>query len=228
MGERSASPVTQSLGRKSECAPQSVAIRRDPSSGLLPGASPALLYATAGGEHWIITVTEVNTGSQYVEVEFNIPTPPQARLATTLVMPVAGPEADGFASQRLAPEPLPVAITDATVRSFYGRFTLQDRKGNTWFYRGPHQLTESPSLVMQFYYRTLPGFYFPTLPVDKQPPVGTITPYLRAINPDGTFEGDAVFGNVIGSQQEADGNALGITYGRFGPPTYRSCKWPNR
>jgi hypothetical protein len=187
-------------------------------SGLRPGASPALLYATAGDEHWIITVTEVNTGSQYVEVEFNIPTPPQARLATTLVMPVTGPEADGFASQRLAPEPLPIAITDATVRSFYGRFTLQDRKGNTWFYRGPHQLTESPSLVMQFYYRTLPGFYFPTLPVDEQPPVGTITPYLRAINPDGTFEGDAVFGNVIGSQQEADGNALGITYRPVWPP----------
>src|SRR5262249_40129856 len=85
-------------------------------------------------------------------------------------------------------------------------------KGNTWFYRGPHHPDESPSLVMQFYYKTLPGFFFPSLALAAQPPVGTITPYLRPINPDGSFAGNPVYGNITDSDQEADGNALGITY----------------
>jgi len=128
------------------------------------------------------------------------------------VLTVDGPAANAFANQRLASEPLPITIADATLRDFYGKFTLQDRKGNTWFYRGPHTLTESPSLVMQFYYKTLPGFFFPTLALNAQPPIGTITPYLRPVNPDGSFAGDAVFGNVLDSDQDADGNALGIVY----------------
>jgi hypothetical protein len=179
-------------------------------TGLFASAAPALLYETVGGTNWPITVTEVNTA--YVEVQFATSTPPAAKSATMLVMAVAGPLANAFANQRLASEPLPTMIADASLRDFYGKFTLQDRKGNTWFYRGPHKPTESPSLVMQFYYKTLPGFFFPTLPLDQQPPVGTVTPYLRAINPNGSFEGDPVYGNVVGSNQEADGNALGITY----------------
>jgi hypothetical protein len=65
---------------------------------------------------------------------------------------------------------------------------------------------------MQFYYNTLPGFFFPSLAPDAQPPVGTITPYLRPLNPNGSFAGNAVYGNITGSDQFADGNALGITY----------------
>ena len=180
--------------------------------GLTAGATPALLYETVGGTHWEITVTEVNTNSQYVELEFASDFPLPARSATLLVLPIVGPAADAFAGQRLASEPLPTTIADATLRSFYGKFTLQDRKGNTWFYRGPHTLTESPSLVMQFYYNTLPGFHFPSLALNAQPPVGTVTPYLRPVNPDGSYEGHPVYGNVAGSAQVADGNALGITY----------------
>lgn len=181
-------------------------------AGLVAGPTPVLLYQTESGLNWSVTVTEVNTDSQYVEVQFASVTPVPARAATVLVPTVTGPAANAFAGQRLASEPLPITIKDPTLRDFYGKFTLQDRKGNTWFYRGPHNLSESPSLVMQFYYKTLPGFFFPTLGVDGQPPVGTITPYLRPINPDGSFEGEPVYGNVEGSNQEADGNALGITY----------------
>ncbi len=180
--------------------------------GLAASAASALLYETVGGTNWPVTVTEVNTAAQYVEVQFATTTPPPAKSATTLVPTVAGPAANAFAGQRLAPEPLPTAIADATRRNFYGKFTLQDRKGNTWIHRGPHNLSESPSLVMQFYYKTLPGFFFPTLPLDQQPPLGTVTPYLRPVNPNGSFEGDPVYGNLTGSNQEADGNALGITY----------------
>lgn len=181
-------------------------------AGLTASAAPALLYDTVSGGSWQITVTEVNTASQYVEVQFAAAPPPSAKIATALVLPVDGPAANAFANQRLASEPLPITIADATLRDFYGKFTLQDRKGNTWFYRGPHTLTESPSLVMQFYYKTLPGFFFPTLALNAQPPVGTITPYLRPMNPDGSFAGDPVFGNVADSDQDADGNALGIVY----------------
>ncbi len=179
--------------------------------GLTAGAAPALLYDTVAGTSWSISVTEVNTASHYVEVQFAGATPQSARSATTLVMTIAGPGANAFAGQRLASEPLPTTIADASLRNFYGVFTLQDRKGNTWFYRGPHTPTESPSLVMQFYYRTLPGFFFPSLALAQQPPVGTITPYLRPRNPDGSFAGDPVFGNRL-QPQSGDGNPLGITY----------------
>lgn len=181
-------------------------------SGLTAGAALALLYDTGAGSDWPITVTEVNTASQYVEVDFGAATPQGAKSATVLVMAIAGPAANAFATQRLGSEALPNTITDANLRNFYGKFTLQDRKGNTWFYRGPHSAVESPSLVMQFYYKTLPGFFFPSLGLGAQPSVGTITPYLRSRNANGTYEGDPVYGNVQGSDQNADGNALGIIY----------------
>ncbi len=180
-------------------------------SGLAAGTDPALLFDTSTGSNWVATVTEVNTASQYVEVQFPDLTPDAGKSANTLVRVVDGPAANAFAGQRLAPEPLAVAVTSPSLRDFYAAFTLQDRKGNTWFYRGPHDAAESPYLVMKFYYKTLPGFFFPTLALDQQPPVGTITPYLRPINPDGSFEGDPVYGNRL-QPQLGDGNPLGIIY----------------
>lgn len=180
--------------------------------GLVSGASPALVYDVVTGTGWRTTVSEVSAESQYVELEFPSDVPLPAKAATMLVMPVSGPGINGFAGQRLAPEPLPTTLTDDGMLALYGRFTLQDRKGDTWFYRGPHKSEEAPSMVMQFYYKTLPGFFFPSLPLNSQPPVGTVTPYLRPLNPDGTYEGAPVYGNATGSDQEADGNALGITY----------------
>src|SRR6185369_1587561 len=95
-----------------------------------------------------------------------------------------------FADWHLRTEPIP-----ASHNTNHGSFTLQDRKGNLWVYRGPHEPGDDPWMDMQFYYKTLPGFFFPTLPLAQQPPPGTITPYLRNTNsaraadgrnPDGT------------------------------------------
>jgi len=128
--------------------------------------------------------------------------------ATLLFVPSAGSlTADQFAGWQLRTEPVPASgIID------YGSFTLQDRKGNLWVYRGPHNPTDYPWMAMQFYYKTLPGFFFPTLPLGQQPPPGTITPYLRDVSTNGTFVGDPVFGNRNDSPVAGDNNALAVHY----------------
>lgn len=68
---------------------------------------------------------------------------------------------------------------------------------------------------MQFYYKTQPGFFFPSLAEAgaSQPPVGTVTPYLRPLNQSGNgYEGDPVYGNQDGDPAHGDGNSLGITF----------------
>ena len=72
----------------------------------------------------------------------------------------------------------------------YTPFTFKDRKGYVWVYRGPHD-TGTPSLGMQWYYTMRPDFVFPNL---TQPADGTILPYLRTRNADGTYVGDPVSG----------------------------------
>jgi hypothetical protein len=181
-------------------------------TGLAAGATPAVLFGSDSTNSWVVTVTEVNAVSQYVELQTETAFPTLARNAATLVMSGDGPSDNAFVGQRLAPEPLPTTLASMSLRDRYASFTLKDRKGNIWIYRGPHDAAEQPSLAMKFYYRTLPGFFFPTLGLEAQPPVGTVTPYLRPLNANGSFEGDPVYGNVRGSNQEADGNALGITY----------------
>ncbi len=96
--------------------------------------------------------------------------------------------------------------------------TFQDRNGTVWFYRGPHDADDPATTTMRFYYKTLPGFYFPLsgtgspLGVGQQPAVGTITPYLRPYSEThAKYVGDP----IIGSNQSlvrGDDNALGISY----------------
>ena len=95
----------------------------------------------------------------------------------------------------------------STDSNIYGAFTLQDRKGNIWVYRGQHGegLTLDPdqefdtapdgeAFQMQFYYEPLDSFYYPSRG-NVAHEADTITPYLRAINSaDGTYEGEAVAG----------------------------------
>ncbi|MCC5835210.1 MAG: hypothetical protein JJU20_10785 [Opitutales bacterium] len=69
----------------------------------------------------------------------------------------------------------------------YDPFTLMDRKGYTWVYRGPHD-GGSPALGMQFYYTMRSDFVFPGMAT--QPAVGTTLPYLRAIDENGDYIGD--------------------------------------
>jgi hypothetical protein len=118
----------------------------------------------------------------------------------------------------------PVSLTNQDRADFNAGFTFQDRKGDVWVYRGPHTTAEDPRFLMQFYYKTLPGFYFPTLSKANQPPLGTITPYLRPKAPDGSFVGEAVFGHT-GSFKDNDGlpaadrNAQGVLYRPAWPKT---------
>ena len=93
--------------------------------------------------------------------------------------------------------------------NFCGSFTYQDRKGALWVYRGPHGEGAS-QLSMRFFYKTLPGFFFPSLPMANQPPVGTITPYLRPAESDGTFN-DTLFDPVTGCAQGQTNDAQSLT-----------------
>ncbi len=94
----------------------------------------------------------------------------------------------------------------------YQKFTWTDRKGTLWTYRGPHDENQAtpPTLIMRYFYATLPGFDFPGL--STQPPVGTITPYLRR-GTAGAYQGDAVTGAIPGvpSTERAE-QPVDVTY----------------
>ncbi|MDX1951027.1 MAG: hypothetical protein SFY81_02520 [Verrucomicrobiota bacterium] len=108
------------------------------------------------------------------------------------------------------------AAADLVARTaFYNQITFQDRKGDLWVYRGPHSAQDAATREMQFYYKTLPGFWFPldkdgdVLTADTQPPVGTITPYLRA-----SLSDDPINGTKPGPNNTtvASDTARGIVY----------------
>ncbi|MCC7374596.1 MAG: hypothetical protein IT581_08065 [Verrucomicrobiales bacterium] len=132
--------------------------------------------------------------------------PEDLRQGSLLFIPSGTVSPNQFAGWQIRTEPIPASGLPA-----YGAFTFQDRKGDLWVYRGPHDGTEAPFTQMKFYYPTLPGFFFPTLGLESQPPVGTITPYLRARRADGTYDADPVYGNRVNPTQ-GDGNALSVTY----------------
>jgi hypothetical protein len=185
----------------------------------------------------------------YVEVDFGSGIEPatndEIKGATILVkIPItknamATAEPSGFRSGwRLAFERLADLAAGATQQEvdrtqFDNQITFQDRKGSLWVYRGPHTDTDAAARSMQFYYKTLPGFWFPvdaagnvlgTTGLNEQPAEGTITPYLRPIGSSGGFDGDAVYGYQLEQEDdqgrpEGDGNALGITYRARWPET---------
>jgi hypothetical protein len=156
-----------------------------------------------------VTVTDVNT--QYVEVQFDPILGNNLTTSTMLILPSMTGSNGKFNGWRLAWEPLPPTVANQSLRSFYASFSFQDRKGNIWIYRGPHDAADTASLSMRFYYKTLPGFFFPSLTLDAQPPVGTVTPYLRSKRTDGTYIGDPVLGNAANAQI-GDVNALAVNY----------------
>lgn len=104
-----------------------------------------------------------------------------------------------------------------TVIKQYQAFTKQDRKGNIWVYRGPHSPAFNPVFATRFYYRTLPGFYFPSLGFNEQPETGISTPYLRA------WDGEA--GEYVGEAVEADIDDNGVEDKNALPIRYRPA-WP--
>ncbi|MBK1875703.1 hypothetical protein [Pelagicoccus mobilis] len=106
----------------------------------------------------------------------------------------------------------PLASDDLVLNDYRSKFTYQDRKGNMWVYRGPHSKqgpAPDEAFSVQFYYKTLPGFYFPASGAN-QPDVGTIVPYLRSSESDGSWSGPA-----FGSAEQA----LAISYRPYWPDT---------
>ena len=95
---------------------------------------------------------------------------------------------DGATSWRLTST---LAI-DAGSSDLYDDFTLVDRKGNRWVYRGPHDDKDGDRFMVQYSYETLDGFYFPGN--EEQPGIGTLTPYLRPVDGSGGFIGSSFNG----------------------------------
>jgi hypothetical protein len=186
----------------------------------LAAAQPVLVAKASTKTNWLATIADLGTvtGDAYVEIQFTGTTPAEAQNGAVLVAPLTGANANVFTGWRLAYEPLSEVIADATARDRFASFTYQDRKGDVWFYRGPHAADANGKLVMQFYYKTLEGFYFPSLAFNAQPPAGIITPYLRSRNPDGTFVGDGIYGDA-NADNNGDGNSLGIAYRPTWPDT---------
>ncbi|NDE97294.1 MAG: hypothetical protein EB034_03290, partial [Verrucomicrobia bacterium] len=183
------------------------------SAAGLAVTQPVLLVNAALKTNWVGTLADTNvvSGDTYVEVQLSGNVPVAAQDGVVLVVPDGSVGNNQFAGWRLAYEPWSAAITDPLKRAQFASFTYQDRKGDVWFYRGPHSGTGAGKLVMQFYYKTLAGFYFPSLDPGAQPPVGTLTPYLRSRNSDGSFEGDPVYADA-NNDNLGDGNALGVVY----------------
>lgn len=87
-------------------------------------------------------------------------------------------------------EVLPVSLTTvdysnlvATDRAdggpSYEAFTVEDRKGQHWLFRGPHaDINPSPTFGMRFYYYNLAHFDFPS---GTAPAVGAIQPFIRDV-----------------------------------------------
>lgn len=212
--------------------------------GSLAAGTSAVAYHADAAKAWTVTVIETATlnGRGVVTVDFGSGVDAQAdgemTTAGTLVLaPQTKSQLEtaipaGFASDwQVAYETLAEVASGADQETvdrlaFYNQITFQDRKGSLWVYRGPHSTDDAATREMQFYYRTLPGFWFPidqsgnvlgTTGLTEQPAVGTITPYLRPTDGGTGYVGDSVYGYQLENEDanglpEGDGNALGIVY----------------
>lgn len=215
-------------------------------AGITNGVTAKLAHPDSE-KSWTVTVSAVTTNSpgpsgtvtvSFADLLFKPLEDGDVTAATALVLsPQTKTQIDalvpgGFVSGwQVAYESLAEVAAGATQEAadrtaFYNQITFQDRKGSLWVYRGPHSASDSATRQVQFYYKTLPGFWFPTdasgnvlgtSGLAEQPAAGTITPYLRP--PDGAtgYLGDSVYGYRLENEDanglpEGDGNALGITY----------------
>lgn len=151
-------------------------------------------------------------GTPVITVQFDVGHSDCWTNATALIIPDQPSSEKEFTNWKLSPEAVSINLPFGTLRDLYSGFTLKDRKGNQWVFRGPHATNGTPYTVLQFYYKTLPGFYFPSLSPTSQPPTGTVTPYLRPLDADGIPQGEPVYGNFDSLSQFGDGNSLGIYY----------------
>ncbi len=125
--------------------------------------------------HAFKVVREVDLAGTANDVLFNYPVTAGTILQAPMPLPLLPLPLDstGTVKNREVPgvaDSAPAAGSPA----HYGSFTVRDRKGAHWVYRGPHAAA-SPSIGMQFYYTMREGFY---VPGGTQPAVGTLLPYL--------------------------------------------------
>ena len=157
-----------------------------------------------------LTATSASVLAAESSLLAQLPSTNDLKTASLLFVPSGTLTTDQFAGWALRARPIPSS------RPASDSFTLQDRKGNLWVYRGPHSSGDSPHMGMQFYYKTLPGFFFPkngsgtVLDINNQPGVGTITPYLRNVESSGAYFGDPIEGSANGLTD--NNNALQVTY----------------
>ena len=174
--------------------------------------NPVTIVDGATGTIWDATVSDWSNGQAILS--FANGSEPESGSTTLEAVILDSGFSSTSASQWLA-SAAPLPSDFSTTGS--GGFTFKDRKGNLWVFRGPHYDGDtSANSQMQFYYNTLPGFYYPSLPPNQQPPVGTVTPYLRPISSQGGYVGDPVNGNSQ-NHQVPDGNALAIHYSGVWP-----------
>lgn len=175
-----------------------------------------LLHYTESDQRPAMHVFKVERGT------FDYPAIAGKVLQSPMPLPVLPPPLlqDGtLASYEVPGEPDPVEVSDKLAAEdsafiHYQKFTWTDRKGILWVYRGPHQgrSVTTPTLKMRYFYQTLPTFYYPDRPYNEQPPVGTITPYLRNGTP-GDYTGDPVTGAVPETPAgERDEQPLDVTF----------------
>lgn len=162
------------------------------SAGLQSGDTVALFNMAMREWSWVSLETVVDTN-----ITLAAGAPSFAPNAELLVIAKTDLTIDQFAGWTLSPEITPEI--DVAYRQAYRKFTLEDRKNQTWVYRGPHAGNLSESVFeMQYYYKTLPGFHYPNELV--QPAVGIITPYLRIQNADGSYQGNATLADLDSNQ----------------------------
>ena len=180
--------------------------------------------------NWTPTVVSVGTGGTNVTLNFGTGVHAQGsadiRGATLLMVSLVTSSAptgltaitpnsttpDWIVSYELVGDALAGTAQEEIDRSsLYNQTTFQDRKNNLWVYRGPHSSQDSAIRPFKFYYKTLPGFWFPSQAT--QPPVGSIAPYLRAAQAGGA----GWVGTEYVSDPSTDGDALGIRY---------QARWP--
>lgn len=183
-------------------------------------------------KNWLATVLNVGSVSdtnqppntyKFVELQFPSAITASMSAAKQLARPQTNVALNAYLNWRVSFEALPPGFSDAAMRSLYQQVTMQDRKGNVWVYRGPKDDTEEAYTAMKFYYKTLPGFYFPSRAFGSQPPVGTITPYLRSLKSaitagQDSYDGDPVVGSTLSGGVTVGANhALTIRYNAVWP-----------
>ncbi|MFT4588097.1 MAG: hypothetical protein ACI9VS_001517 [Candidatus Binatia bacterium] len=158
--------------------------------GVSPGDTVAVVDESGQAVNWVTIAA-----SDGASVTLDAGSPASVASANLLIIADPTQTAAQFVGWDISRELTPDI---PNFRSHYSSYLFEDRKNNQWVYRGPHDSERAGGFEAQYYYKTQAGFYFPG--AADQPPVGTLTPYLRIQNVDGSYQGDAVFATTASKQ----------------------------